>query len=151
MNTDQVKAAVRSANPLDLGIVGAGVLAFLFSLFSYYTASVGLGSTSGSAWHGFFGWFAALVALAVAALLALHLMGIRPLDAALTRTVALGGFALATLCVLLALFIVPNVINCGGISICDAVNKGHGIGYWLSLIVILAGLALAFLRKDARD
>ncbi len=146
VNADQMKAAVRSAHPYDLGIIAAGVLAFLFSLFSYYTYSAGIGSASTSAWHGFFGWFAALVALAVAVLLALHLMGIRPLDASLTRLVALAGFALATLCVILALFVVPGG-DLGGIGI----DKGHGIGYWLSLIAILVGLALSFLRKDARD
>lgn len=146
VNADQMKAAVRSAHPYDLGIIAAGVLAFLFSLFSYYTYSKAIGSGSTSAWHGFFGWFAALVALAVAVLLALHLMGIRPLDASLTRLVALAGFALATLCVILALFVVPGG-DLGGIGI----DKGHGIGYWLSLITILVGLALSFLRKDARD
>lgn len=150
MNADQMKAAVQSAHPYDLGIIAAGVLAFLFSLFSYYKVSYsagGFGGVSGSesAWHGFFGWFAALVALAVAVLLALHLMGIRPLDAGLTRLVALGGFAVATLCVLLALFVIPGKVDAAG------VNYGHGIGYWLSFIVILAGLALSYLRKDARD
>lgn len=150
MSADNVKSAVRSAHPFDLAIIAAGVLAFIFSLFPYYKASysaaiLGDTSVSTSAWHGFFGWFAALVALAVAVLLALHLMGIRPLDASLTRLVALGGFALALLCTVLALFIIP------GKAEVDGIDFGHGFGYWLSLIVILAGLALSFLRKDARD
>lgn len=150
MSADSVKAAVQRANPMDLGIVGAGVLAFLCSLFSYYKVSVSSGpldsvSGSTSAWHGFFGWFAALVALAAAVLLALHLMGIRPLDASLTRLVVLGAFALSTLCVLLALFVIPGKVDFEG------VDYGHGVGYWLSLILILAGTALSFLRKDARD
>lgn len=149
MSADSVKAAVQRANPLDLGIVGAGVLAFLFSLLPYYKASTSgiLGSTSASAtaWHGFFGWFAALTALAVAVLVALHLLGIRPLAASLTRLIALGGFALATLCIFLALFVIPGKVDLAG------VDYGHGIGYWLSFLVILGGLALSFLRKDARD
>jgi len=153
MNADQMKAAVQSAHPYDLGIIAAGVLAFLFSLFSYYSVSAVGVSRTYSAWHGFFGWFAALVALAVAVLLALHLMGIRPLDAAMTRLVALAGFGLATLCTLLALFVVPSgPYDCQGVSACeDAVNRGHGFSYWISLLLILAGLALSFLRKDATD
>ena len=161
INADQVKAAVRSAHPFDLGIIGIGVLVFLLSLFPYYKASVsGTGSgvlgvvdpsTSWTAWHGFFGWFAALVALAVGALLALHLMGIRPLETGLTRLVALGGFGLATLCVLLALFVNPLPGESGDIGGGLSYDKGHGFGYWLSLLLVLGGLALSFLRKDARD
>ena len=37
----------------------------------------------------------------------------------------------------------------GGITI--DINPGHGITYWLSLLVILGGTALAFIRKDAKD
>jgi len=150
MNADQVKAVVRSANPMDLGLVACGLLAFIFSLFPFYKASfsgtvLGSSSTSETAWHGFFGWFAALVALAVAVLVALHLLGIRFLDASLTRLIALGGFALSLLCLLIALFVIPGKADI------DGVDFGHGVGYWLCLIVVLVGLGLAFLRKDARD
>jgi hypothetical protein len=60
-------------SPYDWGILAAGFLAFIFSLFSYYTASFAGISASESAWHGFFGWFAALVALLSAGLLAVHI------------------------------------------------------------------------------
>ena len=60
---------LKKANPLDLGIIGAGVLAFLGSLMPYYTISVEVFGTSaggsGNAWSGgFLGWFGALLALA---------------------------------------------------------------------------------------
>src|SRR3954463_9531566 len=57
----------KTVNSLDWGIIGAGVLAFIFSLFDYYTIEVSFGgfssSGSASAWHGFFGWVAALLAV----------------------------------------------------------------------------------------
>src|SRR4051812_26297170 len=66
-----------NVNPLDWGIIGAGALAFIFSLFRYYTVTVSFGgqsaSASASAWHGFFGWFAALLAVAGAAVVAMDL------------------------------------------------------------------------------
>jgi hypothetical protein len=148
-NADQMKAAVTGANPYDLGIIGAGVLAFIFSLFSYYKASASGGgfsvSTSESAWHGFFGWFAALVALVASALLAAAILGVKLLDAKMLRLVLLVAYGVAAVCVILALFVIPGKVDVPG------VDYGHGIGYWVSLIVILAGLGLSFLRKDAES
>src|SRR4051812_21258518 len=56
----------RTVDPLDWGIIAAGLIAFIFSLFQFYkytlsVAGVGRASESVSAWHGFFGWFGALV------------------------------------------------------------------------------------------
>jgi hypothetical protein len=149
MTADQFKNTVQGANPYDLGIIGAGILAFLLSFFPYYTASVAGFSDSEGAWHGFFGWFAALVALAAAALLALRLLGIHVLDAAMTRLACLGGFALALLCVIIAFFVTPGIGGCG--SFCDGIDFGRGFGFWASAIVVIAGLVLSFLRKDATD
>lgn len=134
---------------MDWGIIAAGVLALLFSFFSYYTASVsvsGLGSYSGdeNAWHGFFGWFAALLALAGAAVLAAEFLAPQVKLPAPGRLLTAGLFALATLCVLLALLVVP--VQTHGVK---GVNIGHGVGYWLSLIVIIAGLVLSILRLKA--
>ena len=73
-----------SVNPLDWGILGGGVLAFIFSFFDFYTAAatdarpvaarrarraaIDAGDSSQSvrtrrpaAWHGFFGWFGVLI------------------------------------------------------------------------------------------
>jgi hypothetical protein len=157
MTADQFKSTVQGANPYDLGVIGAGILAFFLSFFPYYTYSVsvaGFGgySTSWSAWHGFFGWFGALVALAAAVLLALRLFGIHVLDASTTRLAVLGGFAVALLCIILALFIDPSGADCAGVQACeDALDKGHGFGYWASAIIVIGGLVLSFLRKDATD
>jgi len=144
----------KSVNPLDWGIIAAGVLAFIFSLFGYYKYTVSLKilnvsqseSKSFSAWHGFFGWFATLVALAAAVILALHLIAKITLPFPV-RLVVLGGFALATLCTLLALFIVPGVEgSAAAAAVGVKVDKGHGIGYWLAFIVLIAGTALAYKR-----
>ena len=148
-SSDQMRTAVQGANRYDLGIIAAGVLAFIFSLFSYYSVSIsagGFGGASGSesAWHGFFGWFAALVALAASAALAARLFARVTLPFPL-RMAVLAAYGVATVCVILALLIIPGKVSAPG------VDYGHGIGYWLSLIVILAGTALAFLRKDAPD
>jgi hypothetical protein len=146
MSGDQVKVAFQNANRLDLGIIGAGLLAFIFSLFPYYTVSVkglgGLGGGSTSAWHGFFGWFGVLLALAGAVLVALPLLGVRlgiP-----TRVAALGAFAAATLCTLLALFVDPA--NGGGL-----VDIGRGFGFWATFVMVIAGTVLCVMRKDAVD
>jgi hypothetical protein len=146
MSGDQVKVAFQNANRLDLGIIGAGVLAFIFSLFPYYTVSVKgfgpLGGGSLSAWHGFFSWFGVLLALAGAVLVTLPLLGVRlgiP-----TRIAALGAFAAATLCTLLALFVDPA----GGAGVLDF---GRGFGYWATLLMVIAGTVLCVMRKDAND
>lgn len=163
---DESRAAMKSANPLDWAIVGAGVLAFLLSLFNgYYTYKVtvegedsALGdipgldsSTSFNAWHGFFGWFAALMALAAAVLMILGLVGV----IANSRIVRLGvaaAFGIAALSALVALLVVPG--SDADQSIADItfdVDPGHGLVYWLSLLVILAGAALAAMRMKAND
>jgi hypothetical protein len=155
-NADQMKSAVQGANPYDLGIIAAGVLAFIFSLFAYYTISVnvsglGAGSDSASAWHGFFGWFAALLAVAASAVLAATLFAKVKLPFPVRLSVLIA-YGVALLCVILALFIIPGKVDCNGISQCeDAYDYGHGVGYWISLIVILVGTVLAFLRKDAEE
>jgi hypothetical protein len=155
----QVKAAFQGANQFDLGIMAAGVLTFIFSLFDYYKASgsagaFGGGSESWSAWHGFFGWFGALAALAGAVLLLLGLFNVKVLEPALRRTVVLGAFAVATLCTFLAIFVNPlpghsESQTVGGVTY--SYSKGHGFSFWICLILVIVGLVLAFLRKDARD
>lgn len=167
MSGDQMKSAIQGAHKYDLGIIAAGVLAFLFSLFPYYKGSVStsgdvggfggaFGADSGTwnAWHGFFGWFAALLCLVVAGMLFARLLGMG-LDASMTRLAALGGFGLATLCALLTFVVNPLPGDEGKQSLGGGVtfeySKGHAWGFWLSLIVIAGGTALAFMRKDARD
>jgi hypothetical protein len=133
----------KNVNPLDWGILGVGVLTFIFSFVSWYTFSAGGFSVSENAWHGFFGWFAMLLALAGSALVALDLFMPQVKLPIPTRLAGLGAYALSTLCVILALFIVPGYL---GVSVPDGVNKGHGFGYWISLILIIGGLVLSLMR-----
>jgi hypothetical protein len=116
-------------------------LAFIFSFISYYTVSVrGFGEGSENAWHGFFGWFAMVLALIGSAAIALDLFSPQTKLPFPNRLICLGAYAVATLSVILALFIVPIDTGFSGI------DTGHGFGYWASLIVIVAGLVLSFLR-----
>lgn len=138
----------KNVNSLDWGIIGAGLVAFVFSTFSFFTYKVELagfsqkGSTS--AWHGGLAPLAILLALIGAGLLAAHVIGQLP-TAVPVRTVVLGAFALASLLLLLALFVVPG--NTGGAGAFGIkINKGHGIGYWISLLAVLAGTGLSFKR-----
>ncbi|WP_374454046.1 hypothetical protein [Nocardioides sp.] len=153
-STHQAVDTLKSADRLDLGIIGAGVLAILGSLLPYYTVSVDiLGVSNGdsvTAWHGFFGWFGALLALAGAAVLVAKLLGVGlPFPA---RTTVLGLFAGAVLCTVLALFVFPGG-SCDdaliGGDFCDAIDQGHGFGYWLALLATIAGTALAAMRRSA--
>lgn len=154
-SANEAVETLKSADRLDLGIVGAGLLVFLGSLLPYYTVSVDfLGvsdSASVTAWHGFFGWFGALLALAGSGVLVARLLGVGlPVP---VRTTVLGLFAGAVLCTVLALFVFPGGscedIPFAGGSVCDAIDQGHGFGYWLALLASVAGLALAAVRRSA--
>ncbi len=138
-DADKTKTAFQGAHKFDLGIIAAGIVAFFAGFMPFYTLSVGgFGGGSENAWHGFFGWFGVLCALAGAVIVALSIMGVSlPVP---TRLAALAAFGVATICLILALFVTP-LPSCGGLC-----NEGHGFGYWLALIVVLAGLALAALR-----
>jgi hypothetical protein len=137
-----------AVNPLDWGIVAAGLIALIFSTFDYYTYKVSLGgfsrTVSVSAWHGGLAPIATLLAVAAAVLLALHLLSTVKL-AFPVRLVVLAAFALASLLLLLALFVMPG--NTGGADVFGIdIDKGHGIGYWISLLAVLAGTGLAAKR-----
>ena len=147
----------KTVHVLDWAIIAMGVLTFFFSFFSYYTYTVkisggginiGSGTASWNAWHGFFGWFAMLCAVIGSAAVAVTLLAPQVKLPVPNRLAGLGAYALATLCVLLALFIVPG--DTGGASAFGVhVDKGHGIGYWASLLFILAGLVLSLMRMQA--
>lgn len=130
-------------NRLDWGILAAGLLAFIFSFVSYYTYSLkGFGSGDENGWHGFFGWFAMLLALLASILLAVHLFVPSLQLPVPVRVTVLGGYAVSALCVILA-----GLINAR--SVPSGIDAGRGAGYFLSLIVILAGGVLSFLRLRA--
>lgn len=140
----------KTVSPLDWGIIAAGVVAFIFSLFRFYKYTLTVGgvheaSETVSAWHGFFGWFGVLVALLAALLLAAELIARIRFPFA-TRLVVLGGFVIALICELLALLVVPG--DTGGLNGAFGVriDKGHSFGYWITLIAVIVGTALAVKR-----
>jgi hypothetical protein len=143
---NQAKTTLQGAHKFDLGIMAAGILAFLAGFMPFYKISVsvagfGGGSQSWSAWHGFFGWFGVLCALAGAVVVALTLFSKVALPMPVFQLAA-GAFGLATVCLILALFVNP-LPSCGGFNGC---SRGHAFGYWLALILVVAGLVLSVLR-----
>jgi hypothetical protein len=135
----------KTVSPLDWGIIGAGFLTFIFSFVSWYTFSYHGFSVSENAWHGFFGWFAMLLALIGSALVAMDLFAPQVKLPIANRLAALGAYALATLCMILAIFIIPGYL---GVDVPSGVDEGHGWGYWLSFILILAGLVMCLMRAQ---
>jgi hypothetical protein len=119
------------------------VLTFIFSFDSWYTFSQGGFSVSENAWHGFFGWFAMLLAIVGSAVVAMDLFMPQVKMPFANRLIGLAAYALATLCVILALFVIPGYL---GVDVPGSVDKGHGFGYWISLILIIAGLVLSLMR-----
>lgn len=137
----------KTVDPLDWGILAAGFLALVFSFASYYTYRETIAGITGAAghwnaWHGFFGWFAVLLALAGSAAVAISLFAPHVKLAMAARLAGLGAYALATLCVILAIFVVPARGGYRG----PGLDKGHAIGFWINLIVIIAGLILSLMR-----
>jgi hypothetical protein len=140
----------RAVNPLDWGIIAAGVVALIFSTFKFYKYTLTLGgvheaSGTVSAWHGFFGWFGVLVALLAALLLAAELIA-RVTFPFATRLVVLGGFVIALICELLALVVIPGDTGGANGVFGIKIDKGHSFGYWITLIAVIVGTGLAYKR-----
>ena len=144
---------VSRTHPLDRLTMACGSVAFLASFLPYYTVSVeGLGGGFGggsSAWHGFFGWFGAVSALAAAVLLALHLAGRPPVVPA--RPAVLAAMVVAAASTFTASVVIPGW-DCRSdvmAAVCDAVDLGHGVGYWTALVATAVGTTLALVRRSA--
>lgn len=152
-SSQQAKQALQGAHKFDLALVAAGVVALLGSLLPYYTVSVDMmgisTSTSVNAWNGFFGWFGVLAAVIGSGLVLAHLLGTDTKVSA--RTGALVAYAVAVVSTILALFIYPgggcDDLETLGVNVCEGIDFGRGFGYWLTLLAVLGGLALAWLRR----
>ena len=102
-----------------------------------------------SAWHGFFGWFAVILAVIAAVVLLVALFAPQTSMPIPPRLAAAGLWVLAFICALIALFVIPSAQNGAtvpGVSYDKIVDEGHGFSYWVVLIVLLVGAALSLLR-----
>ena len=135
----------KTVNPLGWGILAVGVLTLIFSFFSYYTVTLSvIGFNYGgneNAWNGFFGWFAVFLVLLGAGAVAVELFAPQVKFPFPTRLAALGLFALALICVLLALVIFPESVPSG-----SGISTGRGFGYWADLVLVAVGAVLCLLR-----
>ena len=142
--TSTQRSALDQITPLDIGIIGAGAAAFVFSFFGYYTATVSGNTRTTGAWHGFFGWFAAVVAL-LAAVVLLVALGVPGQHLPPPYRSILVLFMIATASALAALF--TSGFDTSGVhALGVAADTGHGYGYWTSLIVIIAATGMALVR-----
>ncbi|WGL53117.1 hypothetical protein P5P86_04670 [Nocardioides sp. BP30] len=138
---NRVQADLRSAGRIPLSLAAIGLLTLIWSFLPYYTvtfsSAAGFGgvSGSGSAWHGFFGWAGALLALAGGAVAILPALRVRVTVPPVT---VLALFGVGFVCTLMALFIWP-----GDKVSMQGLDYGHGAGYWLALLFTLAGTAIA--------
>jgi hypothetical protein len=154
-----------AVNPLEWALIGGGVIALIFSFFEFYTVSAkgqlkaacdqgvipsGNCSDSGSAWHGFFGWFGVILLLVTAVITALIVLVPQTKLPFPGRLVALGAAVLGALSILIALFVDPSVPGSEnvrpGVNIDDFIDIGRGFSYWLILIVAVAVSVAAFMR-----
>jgi len=144
-------------------VMGGGLLALIFSCFSYYTVNIlGYSALSKSAWHGFFGWFGALLvflaALAVAAKVFAKIN--QPLLPLIT--LALAGLGL--IMVFISLFVWPTMSftfmgDTETIGASDFGNSsgmaspGRGGGFWICFvftIVAVAGAVMTYLNEQKK-
>jgi hypothetical protein len=139
----------KTVNNLDWAILAIGFLTFIFSLFSFYTAKVSFEGLHASAhengWHGFFGWFAVLLALIGSVLVGMALFAPHVKLPVANRLAALGLYALATLCIIIAWFVTPGT---NGNTFGGKVDYGRGFGFYIDLILIIAGLVLTLMRAQ---
>lgn len=162
----------RTVDPLDWAILAGALLALIFSFFHFYsytpkasdakeicqhlsevpaaqrgTLSDVCNGIDNSAWHGFFGWFGVLLLLVAAVLVALVLFAPQVSLQMPTRLVVLAAAVLGFICVLLALFIVPDGDYQGQTVDTDHnFSGGHGFSYWIVLALAVIVTVLCALR-----
>jgi hypothetical protein len=146
-------------NTLDWAVLGIGFLVLIFSFFDFYTASASGGfsggSASASAWHeifggGFFSWFAMVFGVAGAVGLALTLFSPSTKMPMAGRAIAALGMGIGFLFEFLAIFIHPKFFHASGnvAGVHYSYSFGHGVSFWISLILLAAGTVLALMRAQ---
>jgi hypothetical protein len=141
----------KSVNQLDWAILGIGLLTFIFSFFDWYTYDeTGCGrfcsSLSDNAWSGFLTLLAILLVIVGTAMVAMELFAPQVKLPVPNRLIGLAAYALAALLTIIAIFVIPG-LSIGGIDVPDsAVDSSHAFGFWVGLILILAGTAVSFMR-----
>jgi hypothetical protein len=162
----------KSVHRFDWAILGAGLLALIFSFFAFYSyepkgvasqecgGNVGslssvekslCGGDSASAWHGFFGWFGVLLLVIAALAVAMELFAPQITLPVSLRLLGAGVAALGVLMIILSLVVIPDwppVADLGlSSSIYDKViDNGVGFSWYIVLILGLVITALSFLR-----
>lgn len=131
----------KSVNTLDWAILGVGVVAFFSSFFDWYTVSYAGASAGESAWHGFFGWFAVLLAVLGSAAVAMGIFAPQVKLPMPSRVLGLILYVVAFISAILALFVFPEDVP-------DQLDTGRGFGFWLGLIMIIAGVVLSLMRAQ---
>jgi hypothetical protein len=136
----------KTVKPLDWGVLGAGVLALLFSFFSWYHYSIselGFNHDYGGIGGGFTGFLVKVLILVGIAAVAIAVLAPQVVLPVPVRLIGVGAFGLATLFTLFKLLIRPRPCF---LSICAPGHYSPSIGLYLTLIVLIVATALAFLR-----
>ena len=143
----------KTVDNLDWGILGAGVLTFIFSFFSWYTYDEkgcgrfgGCLSATDTAWGGFLTLLAVLLVLVATAMVALELFMPHVKLPVPNRLIGLGCYALAALLTILAIFVIPGLSYAGVDVPSSASTPDTDSASGSASILILAGAVLSFMR-----
>ncbi|ONH31269.1 hypothetical protein [Pseudofrankia asymbiotica] len=139
----------------DIGVMGAGLLMFIFSFLPWYGVKIAGANYHANAWHmGFGAWFSVLLCLAVAGLVAaqvfagFRLPALGPVQPALAF-VGAGGLAIVLILLRWVTYDRPD----GGDSAFfgGSIEAGARAGTFLGLIAAIALTAFAFIRFRSGD
>jgi len=140
----------RDIATFDLGVLGAGLLAFIFSFLPWYGVKIGSSSASANAWNmGFGAWFPVLLCMAIAGVVAAQVFaGVRlpalgPVQPALALV---GAGGLAVLVILLRWVTYKRPDGGDTAFFGGSIEAGAKAGTYLGLLAAIAITVLAFLR-----
>jgi hypothetical protein len=164
----------KSVNPLDWAILGAGLLALIFSFFAFYSydpkgvaskecsssasslSSVEkslCGGDSASAWHGFFGWFGVLLLVVAALAVAMALFAPQVSLPVPARLLGAGLAALGVLMIIVSLFVIPDWPPIADLGVSSSaydkvIDNGVGFSWYIVLLLGLVITALSVMRHQ---